>query len=60
MECVVGIDGKSSDVKVIRSLDPDLDRAAVEAAKLWEFQPGTRQGKPVPVIVTVAIGFTLK
>jgi len=60
MECVVGIDGKTSDVKVIRPLDPDLDRAAVDAAKQWEFEPGRRQGKPVPVIVTVEMGFTLK
>jgi TonB family protein len=60
MECVVGIDGKPSDVKVIRPLDPDLDQAALDAAKLWEFEPGTRSGKPVPVIVTVTMGFTLK
>jgi bla regulator protein blaR1 len=60
MECVVKADGTVGDIKVVKSLDPDLDQAAIDAAKLWEFEPGTRDGKPVAVIVTIAMSFTLK
>ncbi len=60
MECVVKADGTVGDIKIVKSLDPDLDRAAVDAAKQWEFEPGTRNGKPVNVLVTIAMGFTLK
>jgi len=60
MECVVGTDGKPRDFTIVRSLDPELDQAALDAARLWEFEPGTRRGKPVAVKVTIAMAFTLK
>jgi TonB family protein len=60
MECVVKADGTVGDIKITKSLDPDLDQAAVDAAKQWEFEPGTRDGKPVAVLVTIAMAFTLK
>ncbi|HEY0283857.1 MAG TPA: M56 family metallopeptidase [Vicinamibacterales bacterium] len=60
MECVVKADGTVGDTKVVRSLDPDLDQAALDAAAQWLFEPGTRDGKPVNVLVTIAIAFTLK
>ena len=44
----------------IKSLDPDLDQAALEAAAQWIFEPGKRDGRPVDVLVTIAIAFTLK
>jgi len=60
MECVVKADGTVGDKKVIKSLDPDLDQAALEAAAQWIFEPGKRDGRPVDVLVTIAIAFTLK
>jgi TonB family protein len=60
MECVVKADGTVGDKKVIKSLDPDLDQAALDAAAQWVFEPGTRDGKPVNVLVTIAMAFTLK
>ncbi len=33
---------------------------ALKAAKLWEFIPGTKDGVPVPVMVTIELTFTLK
>ena len=44
------------------SLDPTygLDEQAVAAAKRWEFKPGTKDGKPVAVRVTLEMSFTLK
>jgi bla regulator protein BlaR1 len=60
MECVVKRDGTVGEVKVLKSLHPDLDQAALDAAAKWVFEPGTRNGKPVNVAVTVTMAFTLK
>ncbi len=60
MECVVKADGTVGDITITRLLDPELDQAAVDAARRWEFEPGTRNGKPVAVLVTIVIAFTLK
>lgn len=56
---VVGVDGKAHDAIVIRSLGMGLDEKAVEAAKLWRFEPGTKDGVPVPVEVTLEVNFHL-
>jgi TonB family protein len=62
LDCVVLPDGTIGEVEVVRSLDPTfgLDQEAVKAAKLWRFTPGRRQGKPVPVLVTIELTFTLR
>ena len=62
MEAVVREDGSVGDVKVTKSLDTEhgLDEEAVKAMKKWEFKPGTKDGKPVPVGVQVEMTFTLK
>jgi TonB family protein len=61
LECVVQTDGTVGDVRVIRSLDTTygLDQEAIKAAKQWKFAPGTRNGEPVPVMVTIELTFTL-
>lgn len=61
LECVVKADGTVGDVKVIRSLDGTygLDQEAIKAAKQWVFTPGTRNGEPVPVMVSIELTFTL-
>jgi periplasmic protein TonB len=62
LECVVRPDGSVTDVQVIRSLDPTfgLDQEAIKAAKQWRFQPGTRMGEPVPVLISIELTFTLR
>jgi TonB family protein len=60
LQGVVGIDGATHDVRVLRSLDADtLDQAAVKAFQQWRFQPGSHLGTPVPIIVTAKMAFTL-
>ena len=66
VECTVMPDGMCVNARVIRSLDPangqdhGLDSEAVKAALRWRFRPGTRQGKPVPVIVSIAVEFLIR
>jgi len=61
LECVVQTDGTVGDVRVVRSLDVTygLDEEAIKAAKQWKFAPGTRNGEPVPVMVSIELTFTL-
>jgi TonB family protein len=61
MECVVERDGSVGPVRVTRSLDPvyGLDDAAVKTLKQWRFRPGTKDGTPVRVAITVEILFTI-
>jgi TonB family protein len=62
VECVVKADGTVGDVEVLRSLDKTfgLDQEAIKAARAWQFEPGTRNGEPVPVLVTIELTFTLR
>jgi len=62
LEVVVNADGTVGEAKVVRSLDPifGLDQAAIAAVKAWKFKPGMRAGKPIPVLVTVELSFTLR
>ena len=59
IEAVIGADGRVADAKVLRSV-PQLDEAALDAVKQWEFTPTLLNGKPVPVIMTVTVNFKLK
>ena len=54
---VVSPSGDPTKVHVVRSLEKDIDQAAVEAVQKWQFQPGMKDGKPVPVKVAVEIRF---
>jgi TonB family protein len=54
---VVTSKGEPSEVHVVRSLETEVDRAAIDAVKQWHFEPGTKDGKPVSVRVAVEIRF---
>ena len=62
MDAVVREDGSVGDVTITQSLDDKygLDAEAVKAMKQWQFKPGTKDEKPVAVVVSVTMSFTLK
>lgn len=62
VEAVVLADGRVGDVTITQSLDKQfgLDERATAAVKKWEFEPGRKDGKPVPVRVEIEISFKLK
>jgi TonB family protein len=62
LSIVVRDTGTVGDVEVTRSLDKvhGLDEAAVRAVRQWEFEPGTKDQKPVHVRVEVEMTFRLK
>ena len=58
----VGIDeqGHVAEADVVKSLDPGLDRKAIEAARKWIFKPATLRGKPVAVQRQVELEFLIQ
>jgi periplasmic protein TonB len=59
LKVIIGRDGKPQDVSVQRSLGMGLDEKAIEAVKQWRFDPGTKDGQPVPVEVSMEVSFRL-
>jgi protein TonB len=61
VECVVQPNGVCARLRVLRSLDSrlGLDEQALRAASAWRFSPGTLLGKPVAVLVTIQLGFSI-
>lgn len=61
VQFVIEKDGSISNVKVMKSVDPELDKEAVrviEASPKWT--PGKQQGRPVRVFFTFPITFMIK
>lgn len=56
---VVDSDGDPRNVAVSQTLRPDFDESAVEAVKQWKFKPAIKDGRPVPVLIAVEVGFHL-
>lgn len=56
---IVTADGKPSESKVVKGLNSDEDRTAMEAVEQWRFEPGTKNGKAVKVHVNVEVDFHL-
>jgi protein TonB len=60
LEAVVAPEGRTTDIRVVRSLDPGLDAQAIAAVREWRFEPGRLAGVPVDVVVTVALDFQIR
>ena len=54
---VIHTDGTVSGIKVLNSVDPRLDEAAMRALSRWQFRPGTKNGDPVELEAVVMIPF---
>jgi len=49
LSLVIGADGLPVDIQAVRTHGVNFDTAAIEALKQSKFEPGTLDGKPVPV-----------
>jgi len=57
---VVGKDGKISDVKVVKGIDPSCDNEAMRVVKAMQpWIPGRQNGNPVAVYFTLPVTFQL-
>ena len=61
MELTVGADGTVVAAQLTKGLDAEhgLDNAALTAARYWLFNPGTKDGAPVPTRVGLVLEFRL-
>lgn len=58
IELTVTRTGTTADLRVVRSTNPDLDKACLAAASKLRFKPGLINGKPMNVRVVVPYVFT--
>ena len=61
IEGIVGLDGKVTNMLVLKALGYGLDESALKTLQKWKCTPAIGpQGKPVPVIVPFQINFRLR
>jgi TonB family protein len=59
VQCVVDTHGMPQHVHTVRKLKMGLDEKAIEAVRQYRFKPGTLDGKPVSVAITIEVNFHL-
>ena len=60
LEVTIDEQGKVTGTHVVKPLAPELDAAAAAAIAASTFRPGMKDGRPVPVTVTLTVAFRLK
>lgn len=60
LEAVIDETGRVADARVLRSVNPLLDREAIDAVRQWRYTPVVLNGIPVRVILTVTLSFKLE
>jgi TonB family protein len=60
LSVIISDTGCVASAEVMRTLHPDLDLEALNAAMQWQFTPPQRDARPMPMLVTMSIGFKLK
>jgi len=59
LEAVLDTNGRVTQLRVLRSV-PLLDQAALDAVRQWRYTPSTYGGRPVSVLMTITVRFTLQ
>lgn len=57
VHCTIAADGWVWDVRTAYASDPDLAPYAMDAVSRWRFAPGTRDGRPVSMRVSIPVQF---
>ena len=61
LQFVVERDGSITDIKVVKSVDPYLDKEALRVVKTMpKWKPGKQRGKPVRCRFTLPVRFRLQ
>jgi TonB family protein len=53
----VDANGIPQSPRVVRSLSPEMDKQALEAVDQYRFKPATKNGQPMPVMMTIVVKF---
>jgi protein TonB len=54
---IIRADGSVDSVQLVRGVDPELDRNAMQALSRWKFRPALRNNQPVELEALVRIPF---
>lgn len=57
LSLVVDESGHPRDIEIVSPIGMGLDRNAVSTVSKWKFEPGTKNGSPVPVTIQVQVEF---
>lgn len=60
LRLTIDVEGRVTQVEVVEPAGHGFDEAAREAARRFEFQPATRDGKPIAAKILYKYSFTLK
>ena len=58
LEIVIGVDGRVGRARILRSV-PQLDSAALQCVKQWQFAPAIKGGRPVTTIAQAPVSFRI-
>ena len=53
-------EGRPENIQILRGLGMGMDEKAVETYRQWKFQPATKDGNPITVMLTVEMNFSLR
>ena len=59
VEVIADTEGKVKGAQIVRSVTPELDKAALAAARQWKFEPYLVDGTPRNVVMQVSVSFRL-
>ena len=57
LEATITTSGEVRQVRVLKSVNPLLDEAALLAVRAWRYRPATLNGRAVSVYLTVTVRF---
>jgi TonB family protein len=59
LSLIVDPSGSARDIQITQPLGAGLDDQAIAAVSQWKFQPAEKDGKPVPVAISVEVNFRI-
>ena len=59
IEAILTTKGVVGNVRIVQSVDPRLEAAAMEAARRWTFEPAMQDGQPVAFVLIIEMEFLL-
>lgn len=59
VELVVGVDGKPSDIRIVRSLRADYDEQTMNSVRQYRFKPAELDGKPTAVQIAIEVRYKI-
>jgi TonB family protein len=60
LKVIIRKDGTIGPVRVDQSLDEELDEAASEAIRTWQFDPATVNGEPINALANIEVDFIIQ